>query len=176
REHELHVRVRAGRLRERGEARSAQLQADEGGGQLRAAHDLHHVLRTRRADGTGRLLLCHIGVSVLPAEAAQGCCAEGLRRTLAEEVSRPSPQVASGFRVREDGRMADITFRGTPVQTSGELPAVGGAAPGFTLVGADLSDVTAEGLSGSRVVLNILPSVDTGVCATSVRTFNERAA
>ena len=68
--------------------------------------------------------------------------------------------------------MADITFRGTPVQTSGELPAVGGAAPGFTLVGADLSDVTAEGLSGSRVVLNIFPSVDTGVCATSVGTFN----
>ena len=72
--------------------------------------------------------------------------------------------------------MADITFRGTPVTTSGELPAVGAAAPDFTLVGADLSDVTAQGLSGSRVVLNIFPSVDTGVCAASVREFNERAA
>lgn len=72
--------------------------------------------------------------------------------------------------------MADITFRGTPVTTSGELPSVGAKAPDFTLVGTDLSDVTARGLSGSRVVLNIFPSVDTGVCAASVREFNERAA
>ena len=72
--------------------------------------------------------------------------------------------------------MADITFRGTPVTTSGELPAVGETAPDFTLVGTDLSDVTARGLAGSRVVLNIFPSVDTGVCAASVREFNERAA
>ena len=72
--------------------------------------------------------------------------------------------------------MADITFRGTPVTTSGELPSVGAKAPDFTLVGTDLSDVTAQGLAGSRVVLNIFPSVDTGVCAASVREFNERAA
>ena len=72
--------------------------------------------------------------------------------------------------------MADITFRGTPVTTSGELPSVGAKAPDFTLVGTDLSDVTAQGLAGSRVVLNIFPSVDTGVCAASVRKFNELAA
>lgn len=72
--------------------------------------------------------------------------------------------------------MAEIAFRGTPVQTSGELPAVGATAPSFTLVGNDLSDVTSSGLSGTRVVLNIFPSVDTGVCAASVRAFNERAA
>lgn len=76
----------------------------------------------------------------------------------------------------EDDGMADIAFRGTPVQTSGDLPAVGDTAPSFTLVGQDLSDVTSAGLSGRRVVLNIFPSVDTGVCAASVREFNERAA
>ncbi len=72
--------------------------------------------------------------------------------------------------------MATTAFKGTPVHTSGELPAVGSAAPAIELTGADLSDVTSEGLSGRRVVLNIFPSVDTGVCAASVRRFNELAA
>lgn len=72
--------------------------------------------------------------------------------------------------------MADITFRGTPIQTSGELPAVGTEAPHFTLTGTDLSDITTGSLVGKRIVLNIFPSVDTGVCAASVRAFNERAA
>lgn len=76
---------------------------------------------------------------------------------------------------KDDG-MAEIAFRGTPVQTSGELPAAGTTAPSFTLVGQDLSDVTSAGLSGKRVVLNVFPSVDTGVCAASVRAFNEIAA
>lgn len=70
--------------------------------------------------------------------------------------------------------MATTAFRGTPVQTTGELPAVGAAAPDFTLTGADLADVTPA--KGTRIVLNIFPSVDTGVCATSVRRFNELAA
>ncbi|WP_420639330.1 thiol peroxidase [Candidatus Poriferisocius sp.] len=72
--------------------------------------------------------------------------------------------------------MAQITFRDAPVNTSGDLPAMGAAAPSFTLTGGDLSPVTSEGLAGRTVVLNIFPSVDTGVCAASVRTFNERAA
>ncbi|QQM67577.1 thiol peroxidase [Actinomyces weissii] len=72
--------------------------------------------------------------------------------------------------------MTEILFRGTPVHTVGELPAVGSQAPAFELVGADLSPVTSQSLAGRRVVLNIFPSVDTGVCATSVRKFNERAA
>lgn len=76
----------------------------------------------------------------------------------------------------KDVDMAETAFRGTPVQTVGELPAVGATAPSFALVGQDLSDVTSEGLSGTRVVLNIFPSVDTGVCAASVRKFNEIAA
>ena len=56
------------------------------------------------------------------------------------------------------------------------MPAVGSAAPAFSLTGGDLSAVTSDGLAGGRVVLNIFPSVDTPVCAQSVRAFNERAA
>lgn len=72
--------------------------------------------------------------------------------------------------------MAITAFKGTPIQTVGELPAVGTTAPAFTLTGADLGDVTNTALAGRRVVLNIFPSVDTGVCAASVRRFNELAA
>ncbi len=72
--------------------------------------------------------------------------------------------------------MAHITLRGNPVSTVGELPAVGTEAPAFSLVGNDLSELTSSSLSGRRVVLNIFPSLDTGVCATSVRKFNELAA
>ena len=71
--------------------------------------------------------------------------------------------------------MAQISFRDNPVNTSGDLPS-SGAAPDFALVKSDLSTVTKADLAGGNVVLNIFPSVDTGVCATSVRTFNERAA
>lgn len=73
------------------------------------------------------------------------------------------------------GVMATTAFKGNPVQTSGELPAVGSTAPDFDLVGDGLAPVTRAETPG-RVVLNIFPSVDTGVCAQSVRTFNERAA
>lgn len=75
-----------------------------------------------------------------------------------------------------DGGMTEITVRGTPAHTVGELPAVGSQAPAFELVGADLEPVTSQDLAGRRVVLNIFPSVDTGVCATSVRQFNKHAA
>ena len=72
--------------------------------------------------------------------------------------------------------MAEITLGGNAVHTSGDLPAAGSKAPAFDLVKSDLSPVSSADLSGQRVVLNIFPSVDTAVCATSVRTFNERAA
>ncbi|AFJ35492.1 thiol peroxidase [Mycobacterium intracellulare] len=72
--------------------------------------------------------------------------------------------------------MAQITLRGNPINTVGELPAVGSKAPGFSLVGGDLAAVSSEQFAGKPVVLNIFPSIDTPVCATSVRTFNERAA
>ena len=72
--------------------------------------------------------------------------------------------------------MSTIRFHGEPANTVGELPAVGSAAPAFALTAGDLSDLTSESLAGKRVVLNIFPSIDTGVCAASVREFNKRAA
>lgn len=72
--------------------------------------------------------------------------------------------------------MARITFKGNPVATIGDLPKVGSPAPAFTLVKNDLSPVTNQDVAGKNVVLNIFPSIDTGVCATSVRKFNEKAA
>jgi len=69
--------------------------------------------------------------------------------------------------------MAQITFKGSPIQTSGDLPAVGQAAPDFILTGGDLADVSLKDYAGKKVVLNIFPSVDTPVCATSIRKFNE---
>jgi thiol peroxidase len=72
--------------------------------------------------------------------------------------------------------MAKITFKGNPVATSGDLPKVGSQAPDFTLTKTDLSPLSKQDLAGKNVVLNIFPSIDTGVCATSVRTFNQKAA
>ena len=72
--------------------------------------------------------------------------------------------------------MAQITLGGNPINTVGDLPAVGSPAPGFTLTGTDMGAVTNDQFSGKPLLLNIFPSVDTPVCATSVRTFNERAA
>ena len=72
--------------------------------------------------------------------------------------------------------MATTALKGNPVNTVGELPSVGSEAPGYQLVGADLGEVTNESTAGKRVVLNIFPSVDTGICAASVRKFNELAA
>ncbi len=72
--------------------------------------------------------------------------------------------------------MATITLGGNPIQTSGELPKVGTKAPDFALVKNDLSTVTLADFAGSRLVLNIFPSIDTGTCATSVRKFNESAS
>lgn len=72
--------------------------------------------------------------------------------------------------------MAITNFQNNPTQTSGELPKVGDTLPDFTLVGTDLAEFSAADFSGKRVVLNIFPSVDTGICAASVRKFNELAA
>ncbi len=71
--------------------------------------------------------------------------------------------------------MAEITLRGNPIHTSGDLPAVGSKAPAFSLTKKDLGALSLEDLSGKRVVLSIFPSIDTAVCATSVRSFNARA-
>lgn len=72
--------------------------------------------------------------------------------------------------------MATITLGGKEAHTFGDIPAVGSMAPDFKLVKNDMSRVTLGDFRGSKLVLNIFPSVDTGVCAASIRKFNEEAA
>lgn len=71
--------------------------------------------------------------------------------------------------------MATITLKGNPIETAGDLPAVGSTIADFTLTGTDLANVNLETYAGKRKVLNIFPSVDTGICAMSVKAFNEKA-
>jgi thiol peroxidase len=71
--------------------------------------------------------------------------------------------------------MANVTLKGNPIHTSGELPAKGARAPDFALTGGDLKDVSLAAFQGKRKVLNIVPSLDTAVCAVSTRKFNESA-
>ena len=72
--------------------------------------------------------------------------------------------------------MANITLKGSPIETSGTLPAVGSTARDFTVTSPNLEDFTLASLGTQKKVLNIFPSIDTGVCAASVRRFNELAA
>lgn len=72
--------------------------------------------------------------------------------------------------------METTAFKGTPVHTCGHLPHTGSQAPRFTLTRGDLTELRSEELKGRRIVLNIFPSLDTAVCATSVRKFNQLAA
>ncbi len=72
--------------------------------------------------------------------------------------------------------MATITLKGTPLETIGDLPQVGETAPGFTLTKRDLSETNLSDFAGKRIILNIFPSIDTQVCATSVRRFNVEAS
>ncbi|GAA3787721.1 thiol peroxidase [Corallibacter vietnamensis] len=72
--------------------------------------------------------------------------------------------------------MATVTLKGNKIETSGTLPKVGSKAPDFKLTNTDLETKSLSDFSGSKVILNIFPSVDTGTCATSVRTFNKEAS
>lgn len=72
--------------------------------------------------------------------------------------------------------MANITFKGNPVETIGELPAVGSKAPDFELTKVDLSNVGLSAFEGKKKILTINPSLDTGVCQATVRAFNKKAA
>jgi len=69
--------------------------------------------------------------------------------------------------------MAEVTLKGNPIHTSGELPAPGSKAHDFELTRVDLSDVSLSDFAGKKKILNIVPSLDTGVCAASTRRFNE---
>ena len=72
--------------------------------------------------------------------------------------------------------MATITLKGQPIHTAGELPKPGAKAPAFKLTGGDLADVGLEKFSGKVKILNIVPSLDTGVCATSAQKFNQEVS
>ena len=72
--------------------------------------------------------------------------------------------------------MTSVTLKGNPVTLNGTFPSLGQTAPDFTLVAKDLSDVGLKNFAGKRKVLNIVPSLDTAVCATSTRKFNEAAS
>jgi len=72
--------------------------------------------------------------------------------------------------------MAQIKLGENVVSTSGELPSVGSSAPSFTLTNTDFKDQTLQDFSGKNIILNVFPTIDTGVCSASVREFNKRAA
>ncbi|MCH5717025.1 thiol peroxidase [Niabella hibiscisoli] len=72
--------------------------------------------------------------------------------------------------------MSTITLKGNAVNTTGELPAVGSQLKDFTLVKDDLSEKSLSDYKGKKLVLNIFPSIDTGICAASARKFNEEAS
>jgi len=72
--------------------------------------------------------------------------------------------------------MAKITLEGNPINTNGDLPTVGSEAPDFSLTKGDLSDVGLADFGGKMKLLNIVPSLDTGVCAASTKKFNEAIA
>ncbi|MCP5300762.1 MAG: thiol peroxidase [Chromatiaceae bacterium] len=70
--------------------------------------------------------------------------------------------------------MAQVTLEGNPLNTNGDLPAVGSTAPAFRLVDGALNDVGLDDFAGRKKIISIVPSLDTGVCATSTKVFNER--
>jgi thiol peroxidase len=70
--------------------------------------------------------------------------------------------------------MAQVTLEGNPLNTNGDLPAVGGTAPDFRLVDGELNDLTLADFAGKKKILSIVPSLDTPTCATSTKVFNER--
>ncbi len=72
--------------------------------------------------------------------------------------------------------MSTITFKGSEVHTAGSLPAIGTAAPDFAAVKTDLSNLSLKEFAGKKVLLNIFPSIDTGICASSARRFNKDAS
>ncbi|SUC09506.1 putative thiol peroxidase [Pasteurella canis] len=72
--------------------------------------------------------------------------------------------------------MSKITLAGTEIEVAGVFPQVGDVVADFTTVSAKLEDTTLASFAGKRKILNIFPSIDTGICATSVRKFNEQAS
>ena len=91
-------------------------------------------------------------------------------------LAQGGPDAAKPPNKTQGDPMGTITFKGEPVRLAGSLPAVGTIAPSFKLTAADLSDVGLDKFAGKTKILNIVVSLDTGVCATSARRFNEAVA
>jgi thiol peroxidase len=83
---------------------------------------------------------------------------------------------AAPLPTRKELFMASVTLGGNPLTVNGNLPKAGDAAPDFSLTGKDLKEVSLQDFAGKRKVLNIVPSLDTPVCQTSTRTFNQKAS
>ncbi len=83
--------------------------------------------------------------------------------------------ISSSNTFQEGTKMKEITLKGKTIHISGKVPSVGENAPDFLLTKTDMSDVSLKDFKGKKIVLNIFPSVDTSVCAMSVRKFNEEA-
>ena len=94
-------------------------------------------------------------------------CEQPLRGVVHSSVS-----TTNDYLFRKENTMAQTAFKGSPVRLSGDLPRVGEIAPAFILVGKDLNEIKLGDYAGKLVVLNIFPSIDTPVCAMSVRKFN----
>jgi thiol peroxidase len=97
------------------------------------------------------------------------------RKIVLRFYETPAPLKAGRDQIRSRN-MAKITLKGEQTETIGYLPDVGDEAPDFTLTGKDLSETTLKDFAGKQIVLNIFPSIDTEVCATSVRRFNAEAS
>lgn len=82
---------------------------------------------------------------------------------------------ARNYLLSKECRMAEISHRGKTIQTKGRLPAIGSRAPDFRLTRSDLTDVSLASFGAKRKILNIVPSLDTGVCADSARRFDAEA-
>jgi thiol peroxidase len=99
-----------------------------------------------------------------------------LQKKSNSEMMNPNCNLFSTFDFQKKIKMGQVTLKGNPVNTVGQLPQVGSQAKDFQLVKTDLSIASLSDFKGSKVVLNIFPSVDTSTCATSVRKFNEKAS
>ena len=97
------------------------------------------------------------------------------RKGTSEKYFKLFFNIAAANNLIKHFNMATITFKGNPVHTSGDLPKTGTKAPDFRITKTDLSETSLSDYKGKRIVLNIFPSIDTGVCAASVRQFNAKA-
>lgn len=96
--------------------------------------------------------------------------------TCMREQGMAATEATQSYSEHKEMNMATIALKGTPIHTAGSLPAAGTKAPDFLLTQGDLSDVSLKDFAGRRKLLNIVPSLDTGVCAASARRFNQEAA